>query len=88
MLNFAEMGEDLNIYHNNLESDFQKQAGVQSIRRTIALLRMIAKCNDHGVNLSRIARKIGLPTTTAHRILAVLVEEGLVTLDPEPMLYA
>jgi DNA-binding IclR family transcriptional regulator len=42
---------------------------------------MIAKYNDEGVNLSKIARKIGLPTSTVHRILAVLVEEGFVTFD-------
>lgn len=77
----------MNIHHNNLESDAKKQAGAQSIRRTIALLHVIAKYNDHGVNLSKIARKVGLPTTTVHRILAVLVEEGLVAFDPGTKLY-
>jgi DNA-binding IclR family transcriptional regulator len=48
---------------------------------------VIAKYNDHGVNLSKISRKVGLPTTTVHRILAVLVEEGLVTFDPGTKLY-
>jgi DNA-binding IclR family transcriptional regulator len=72
---------------NHPDTDAQKQAGVQSIRRTIALLHVIAKYNDHGVNLSKISRKVGLPTTTVHRILAVLVEEGLVTFDTGTKLY-
>ncbi len=82
-----ERGDDLDSHHNHLETEAQKQAGAQSIRRTIALLHVIAKYNDHGVNLSKIARKVGLPTTTVHRILAVLVEEGLVAFDPGTKLY-
>jgi DNA-binding IclR family transcriptional regulator len=78
---------DLNSHHHHLETEAQKQAGAQSIRRTIALLHMIAKYNDHGVNLSKIARKVSLPTTTVHRLLAVLVEEGLVSFDPTTKLY-
>jgi DNA-binding IclR family transcriptional regulator len=87
MLHGMKKGDDLNSHHNHLETEAQKQAGAQSIRRTIALLHMIAKYNDHGVNLSKIARKVGLPTTTVHRILAVLVEEGLVAFDPGTKLY-
>jgi DNA-binding IclR family transcriptional regulator len=87
MLHSVERVDSLNSNRNHLESDAQKQAGAQSIRRTIALLHVIAKYNDHGVNLSKIARKVGLPTTTVHRILAVLVEEGLVTFDPGTKLY-
>lgn len=84
------MRRALNINTNNkknIETDSPRQEGVQSIRRTIDLLRMIAKYNDHGVNLSKITHKVGLHTTTVHRILAVLVEEGLVTFDPGSKLY-
>jgi DNA-binding IclR family transcriptional regulator len=48
---------------------------------------MVARYNNPGVNLSKITRKVGLPTTTVHRILAVLVEEGLVIFDPGSKLY-
>lgn len=87
MLSSMKSKNDLNSHHHHLETEAQKQAGAQSIRRTIALLHMIAKYNDHGVNLSKIARKVSLPTTTVHRLLAVLVEEGLVSFDPTTKLY-
>jgi DNA-binding IclR family transcriptional regulator len=79
---------DINkINKKNISINSERQEGVQSIRRTIDLLRMVAKYNNPGVNLSKIARKVGLPTTTVHRILAVLVEEGLVIFDPGSKLY-
>ena len=69
------------------KEDFQRQGGAQSIRRAIALLRSVTKYNDQGAPLSKIARDINLPTTTAHRMLAVMVEEGFITYDPASKLY-
>ncbi len=59
-----------------------KQKGAQSVHRTVALLRAVAKYNDQGANLSKIARKVGLHVATAHRILSALVAEGFVSYDP------
>jgi len=63
------------------------QGGAQSIRRAISLLRSVAKYNDPGVRLSKIARDVALPSTTVHRMLTVLTEEGLIGYDPSTKLY-
>ncbi|UCF94326.1 MAG: IclR family transcriptional regulator [Desulfobacterales bacterium] len=57
------------------------QAGAQSVHRTIRLLRAVADSNDRGMRLTQIAQKTGLPTTTVHRILAVLVAEEFLEYD-------
>lgn len=64
-----------------------RQGGAQSIRRTIAVLRAVAAVNEEGVRLSKIARDVDLPPSTAHRILAVLMEESLISLDVENKKY-
>ncbi|KIX13030.1 IclR family transcriptional regulator [Dethiosulfatarculus sandiegensis] len=61
--------------------------GAQSVHRTIALLRALAKRNQTGARLTALAEDVGLHITTAHRILLSLVEEGIVTLDPVTKLY-
>jgi DNA-binding IclR family transcriptional regulator len=61
--------------------------GTQSVHRTIALLRAVAKNNDSGVNLSQIARQTGLHVATAHRILLALVSEKFLTYDPMAKMY-
>ncbi len=57
------------------------KAGAQSVYRTISLIRTVAEYNSQGARLSQIARKAGLPTATAYRILSVLVAEGFVGYD-------
>jgi DNA-binding IclR family transcriptional regulator len=61
------------------DSDYPK--GVQSIQRAIILLRYIAKRNERGVALSKIAKQLGMNVATVHRILSVLIQEGLITRD-------
>jgi DNA-binding IclR family transcriptional regulator len=56
--------------------------GTQSILRAILLLRAVATANEQGFRLYQIADAVGLPITTAHRILNVLVSEGLLEYDP------
>ncbi len=63
------------------------QKGAQSVHRTVALLRAVAKYNDQGANLSKIARKVGLHVATAHRILSALVAEDFVSYDPALKIY-
>ena len=57
----------------------KKQDGAQSIHRTIAIIRIVAKYNYTGVALSKVARDVDLPSSTTHRILSVLVDEGMVS---------
>ena len=61
--------------------------GTQSVHRTIALIRALAKRNKPGARLTSLAKDVGLHITTAHRILSSLVEEGIVTLDSATKLY-
>lgn len=65
----------------------KRQGGAQSIRRTIAILRSVSKFNQSGARLSRIAKDVGLPPPTVHRILAVLLEEDFLSFDPATKLY-
>ena len=58
-----------------------------SISRAITLLRVMAETNDKGVRLSRLAAKADLHVATAHRILNVLVSEGLAVYDTKTKLY-
>jgi DNA-binding IclR family transcriptional regulator len=39
------------------------------------------------LSYSQITKEVGLPKSTAHRILSILVEESLITLDPVRNLY-
>ena len=55
--------------------------GAQSIRRAAALLRVVAMAGDRGASLTSVARVSGLHKATAHRILRVLFEEGLLEFD-------
>ena len=55
--------------------------GAQSIRRAAALLRIVAMAGDRGTPLSAITQISGLHKATAHRILRVLFEEGLLEFD-------
>jgi DNA-binding IclR family transcriptional regulator len=55
--------------------------GAQSIRRALAVLRIVAAGQEQGVRLTDVAQGAALNRPTAHRILRVLVEEGAVEQD-------
>ncbi len=61
--------------------------GTQSIRRTISLIREISDSNGKGIRLSHIAKRVGIPTSTVHRMLSVLVSEGFIEYDSISKLY-
>lgn len=72
----------------NSETTPKPYAGAQSVHRAIALLRSVAKYNEKGgANLSKLAREVELHVATAHRLLTVLVSEGLITHDPFSKVY-
>jgi DNA-binding IclR family transcriptional regulator len=64
-----------------------KIGGAQAIKRAITLLRAVAAANERGARASVLAAEMGLSVATAHRILSVLAEEGLLTHDPYSKLY-
>jgi DNA-binding IclR family transcriptional regulator len=56
--------------------------GVQSVRRALAVLRLVATGQERGVRLTDIADMSGLSRPTVHRILKVLIDETAVEQDP------
>lgn len=61
--------------------------GSQSILRALKLIRSVAKHNDRGITLSKIASETGLHVATTHRILTVLASEGILTCNPTSKCY-
>jgi Transcriptional regulator len=61
--------------------------GAQSLRRAVAVLRALAAAQDRGASLADIAAQCGLTRPTAHRMLQVLVEEGLAERSPRGTRY-
>jgi len=60
---------------------------VQSLVRALNVLNAIAEA-DSGVTLTDVAQKVGLPPSTAHRLLTTLQQEQYVHFDPERTLWS
>ena len=56
--------------------------GTQSLQRAMTILRTLAQQSPVGVGLTQVAARTGLNPATAHRLLACLVEEGMVAREP------
>ncbi|MEZ5646796.1 MAG: IclR family transcriptional regulator [Burkholderiaceae bacterium] len=61
--------------------------GAQSVRRAMAVLRLVAAGQDQGVRLTDVATLAGLTLPTARRLLKVLMEETAVEQDPTTRRY-
>ncbi|PLP96498.1 IclR family transcriptional regulator [Cupriavidus pauculus] len=61
--------------------------GAQSIRRALAILRIVAAGQELGVRLVDVVASTGLSQPTVHRILRVLIEEGAAEQNPETRRY-
>lgn len=55
--------------------------GAQSVRRALALLRLVAQRGDNGVRLAQLVQESALDRGTAYRLLTCLAEEGFVERD-------
>ena len=53
-------------------------AGAQTVRRALALLRLVATGQEAGVRLTDLVEMSGLSRPTVHRLLQVLADEGAV----------
>ena len=62
-------------------------AGAQSVRRALAVLRVVATGQERGIRLTDVVTQTGLNRPTTHRMLRVLVEEGAVEQDPATRRY-
>lgn len=61
---------------------------VQSLVRALSLLNRIAEAPDGGATLTDLAQQVGLPTSTAHRLLTTLEQERYVRFDPGGRLWS
>jgi DNA-binding IclR family transcriptional regulator len=62
-------------------------AGAQSVRRALAVLRVLATGQERGARLTDVVSHTGLNRPTVHRLLRVLIEEGAVEQDPATRRY-
>ena len=60
---------------------------VQTIDRAMALLSWLGNSGEHGMRLVDLQRALGLKRPTVHRILASLVDHGLVSCDERTRVY-
>lgn len=67
--------------------DHSQTTGTQSVRRTLQLLRLLGERHKDGIKLSEIVMESGLERSTAHRLLACLVEERFADKDPVTKAY-
>ena len=61
---------------------------VQSLVRAMALLNRIAESPDDGATLTDLAEQVGLPASTAHRLLTTLEQERYVRFIHEGRLWS
>ena len=61
--------------------------GTQSIQRAVAVLRILATAREAGLSLTEISMQAELTRPTTHRILSVLVGEGIVEQRPGTRRY-
>src|SRR4051794_27727554 len=66
----------------------EPRAGAQAIRRALRVLRILATGREEGIALAEVVRSTGLTRPTAHRIIHVLIEEGLVEKNEATGQYA
>lgn len=62
--------------------------GAQSLRRALSVLRVVAAGRETGLPLSELVQATGLTRPTAHRLVNVLVEEGIVERRARSKRYA
>lgn len=58
-----------------------------SLKRGVALLKLLATAGPRGCPLSELSEKAGMPHPSAHRILKQLIQERLVVHNPETHRY-
>jgi IclR family acetate operon transcriptional repressor len=61
--------------------DGDKAGQVQSLNRALSLLDAVARSHD-GLTLTELAQTVGLPPSTAHRLLTTLQQARFVRFDP------
>ena len=63
-----------------------KGGQVQSLARALSILRTLARSHD-GLTLTELAQTVGLPPSTAHRLLTTLQQDRFVHFEPVGALW-
>lgn len=58
-----------------------------SLSKGLKLLRLVAERNASGIRSADVGRRAGFSTTTTHRLLHALVDEGFLSFDPYSKRY-
>jgi IclR family transcriptional regulator, acetate operon repressor len=61
---------------------------VQSLVRALTLLNRISEAPNEGASLTELAEQVGLPSSTAHRLLTTLEQERYVRFDQDRRLWS
>jgi len=69
------------------DAQHEETRGAQTLRRGLAILKMLALYQPDGLRMSDIGRKLVLNKATAGRLTRTLVEERFVTHDPASRRY-
>ncbi len=71
---------------NKTDGSRERQPGVQSIARALAILDALAE-NDGGLSLTVLSRGVGLPPSSAHRLLTTLQRSRFVRFEQASMTW-
>ncbi|WP_407151680.1 IclR family transcriptional regulator [Bradyrhizobium sp. ORS 86] len=66
----------------------EPRPGAQAIRRALSVLRILAAGRGQGVPLAEVVQVTGLTRPTVHRIVHVLIEEGIIERHSKTGRYA
>lgn len=70
-----------------MSPDTRHPDGAQSVRKALAILRILAAGQESGVRLLDVARATGVNRSTVHRLMQVMIEEGAVEQNPATRRY-
>ncbi|MDP4302973.1 IclR family transcriptional regulator [Leptothrix discophora] len=72
---------------DGLPAERADTAGAQTLRRGLAVLRLLTRVGPGGLRMNEIGRRLGLNKSTAIRLTRTLVDEGFVLHDPHSGAY-
>ncbi len=67
-------------------ASLERGGGVQSLIRALSLLEALAE-NEDGLSLTALAKQVGLPPSSAHRLLTTLQRKRFVRFEPGAMTW-
>ncbi|NJM31447.1 MAG: helix-turn-helix domain-containing protein [Rhizobiales bacterium] len=77
---FAQQSPAPDEWRVQSKNDLRASGQVQSLNRALKIMLALGH-HGEGLSLSAIARMVGLPTSTAHRLLTTLQNERFVVFD-------